>query len=137
MDGNTKRSCDQIVEYCSYIYGNFFRLAMESSELFQWLKTIGLSDYGKSFWDAGFFDLQSVASLTETQLKEAGQIRNKKPINKLLRELGKLKSGNTESQFAETASTNITSLFDNRGSWEPLHVHCYNWPASIDLSCLA
>ena len=76
----------------SLLYGNFFRFGMESSELSQWLKSIGLSDYSKLFWEAGFRDLKSVASLTDVHLKETG-IRNKKTVNKLLREFDKLKSG--------------------------------------------
>ena len=61
---------------------------MESSELSLWLQTIGLSSCCKPLWDAGFRDLESVASVTEVQLKEAGV--DKKTINKLLWEIDKL-----------------------------------------------
>ena len=87
-------------------YGNFFRFDMEASELSQWLKANGLSDYCKVFWDAGFCDLKSVASLTEAQLREAGVvIRNRKTANKLLREFDKLESGRKSIHVCSTCKT--------------------------------
>jgi hypothetical protein len=64
---------------------------MESSELFQRLKIVSLSEYCKLLWDAGFRDPKSVASMTEEQLHQAG-VQNTETVNKLLHEFGKLNS---------------------------------------------
>ena len=65
---------------------------MEGSQLCQWLKDIGLSDYCKLLWEAGFRDLKSVASITEDQLRQAG-VGEKKTLNKFMQEFRSLKSG--------------------------------------------
>ena len=69
-------------------------LHMESSDLFHWLRKIGLADYCTGLWKAGFHNLASVTSLTKDQFKRAG-VKNSRICSRLMQECGKLKSGKT------------------------------------------
>ena len=80
---------------------------MESSDLFRWLKKIGLTNYCSRLWEAGFQDCASVASLTKDQLEAAG-VRRRKVIDRLLRECNKL-NGETALPHAFRHKTSKSS----------------------------
>ena len=84
---------------------------MESSDLFQWMKIIGLADYCKQLWTAGFNDLASITSLTEDQLKRAG-IKKAKICSRLLQECDKLKSGKVHFLFVELGDIQLSLVLD-------------------------